>query len=357
MNVRLKKLEDQTIVITGASSGIGLVTARLAAKRGARVVLNARNEEALKNVAEEINGAGGNASYVAGDVGQLQDVRRIANEAVQRFGGFDTWVNNAGVSIYGPILDQSLEDHRRLFQTNYWGVVHGAMVACEYLRKSGGALINVGSTLSDRAIPVQGTYCASKHAVKGYTDALRMELEKEGSPISVTLIKPAAIDTPYIDHAKNLLATEPLNPPPVYAPETVAHAILHCAEHPERDVFVGAGGMALSEIGHHAPRVTDKVMEATMFDLQRSDEPRQHSRRDSLHTPGEDGRERGNYPGHVAESSLYTQVSLHPWAAGALVAGIAFAGARLWRLGSRKKKGLGVLAAGSKSDHKRISSM
>ena len=339
MNVRLKKLEDQTIVITGASSGIGLVTARLAAKRGARLVLNARNEEALKNVAEEINRAGGNASYVAGDVGQLEDVTRIANEAVRRFGGFDTWVNNAGVSIYGPILDQTLEDHRRLFQTNYWGVVHGSMVACEHLRKSGGALINIGSTLSDRAIPVQGTYCASKHAVKGYTDALRMELAKEGSPVSVTLIKPAAIDTPYIDHAKNLLPTEPLNPPPVYAPETVAHAILYCAEHPERDVFVGAGGMALSEMGHHAPRVTDKVMEATMFDLQKSDEPRQHSRRDSLHAPGEDGRERGNYPGHVAESSLYTQAALHPLLTGSLIAGVGLAIAGFLKLRSRGSRG------------------
>lgn len=329
--MRLKNLQDQTIVITGASSGIGLVTARLAAKRGARLVLNARNEAALKKVVEEINGSGGNASYVAGDVGQLEDVQRIADEAVSRFGGFDTWVNNAGVSIYGPVLDQALEDHRRLFETNYWGVVHGSMVACEHLRTRGGALINVGSTLSDRAIPIQGTYCASKHAVKGYTDALRMELEKEDSPISVTLIKPSAVDTPYIHHAKNLLPTEPLNPPPVYSPETVAQAILHCAEHPERDVFVGAGGMALAEFGHHAPRLTDKVMEATMFDLQKSDEPKSHGRQDSLHAPGEDGSERGGYPGHVAESSVYTQAALHPFVTGALMAGIGLALGRWWK--------------------------
>jgi len=336
MKVKLKQLQDQTIVITGASSGIGLVTARLAAKRGARVVLNARNEEALRKIVDDINGSGGNASYVAGDVGHLEDVRRISDEALQRFGGFDTWINNAGVSIYGHVLDQTLEDHRRLFETNYWGVVHGSMVACEQLRGRGGALINVGSTLSDCAIPVQGTYCASKHAVKGYTDALRMELEKEGNPISVTLIKPSSVDTPYIQHAKNLLPTEPLNPPPVYSPDTVADAILHCAEHPERDVFVGAGGMALSKFSHHAPRVTDKVMQATMFDLQKSEELKHHNRPDSLHGPSEDGRERGDYPGHVAESSVYTQASLHRVLAVSLMAGLGLAIAGWWKLRSRE---------------------
>ena len=335
MNVRLKKLEDQVMVITGASSGIGLVTARMAAKRGARVVLNARNEEALRQIAYEINASGGKASYVAGDVGKLDDVRHIAHEALHAFGGFDTWVNNAGVSIYGPVLDQSLEDQRRVFETNYWGVVHGSMVACEHLRQHGGALINVGSALSDRAIPLQGSYCATKHAVKGYTDALRMELEEEGAPISVTLIKPSAIDTPYIQHAKNLLPVQPLNPPPVYAPETVAEAILHCAEHPERDVYVGAGGKLLSESGHHAPRLTDKLMEATMFESQKSDRPASPNRRDNLHAPSVDGKERYGYPGHVAESSMFTKASLHPLLTSTLFLGAGVALAAWWRRDSK----------------------
>src|SRR5688572_7627823 len=278
MTVKLKKLSDQVIVITGASSGIGLVTARMGAKRGARVVLNARNEEALRQVSEEINATGGQAIHVVGDVGVFDDVQNIADQAIRRFGGFDTWVNNAAVSIYGPILDQSLGDHRQLFETNYWGLVHGSMVACAHLRKRGGALLNVGSVLSDIAIPVQGTYCASKHAVKGYTDALRLELEQEGAPISVTLIKPSTIDTPYVQHAKNLLPVEPNNPPPVYAPDIVAEAILHCAEHQERDVYVGGGGKMLVEAGHHAPWLTDKLIGATLFDLQKSDRPRANNR-------------------------------------------------------------------------------
>lgn len=335
MRVKLKRLEEQVIVITGASSGIGLVTARMAAKRGARLVLNSRNREVLEQLTNEINAAGGEASFVTGDVGDVNDVRSIAAEAIRRFGGFDTWVNNAGVSIYGRVLDQNLEDQRRLFQTNYWGVVHGSTVACEHLKTRGGALVNIGSVLSDVAIPIQGTYCASKHAVRAYTDALRMELEHEDAPVSVTLIKPSAIDTPYIEHAKNLLPVEPLNPPPVYAPETVAEAILHCAEYPERDVYVGGGGKLLSEAGHHAPRITDKVMEATMFDLQQTRWPRQINDRDSLYGPTNDGDERGGYPGHVAESSVYTKVSIHRIATTVLVAGVSLALAAWWGRGRR----------------------
>lgn len=331
MTLKLKKLSDQVIVITGASSGIGLVTARMAAKRGARVVLNARNEETLRLLTDEINAEGGIVCHVAGDVGQFEDVQNIADEAIRRFGGFDTWVNNAGVSIYGPVLEQSLEDQRRLFDTNYWGVVHGSMVACAHLRTRGGALINIGSVLSDVAIPIQGTYCATKHAVKGYTDALRLELEQEGAPISVTLIKPSAIDTPYVHHAKNLLPVEPLNPPPVYAPETVAEAILHCAENPERDLYVGGGGKVLAAAGRHAPRLTDKLLQSAMFDVQKSDRPTSSNRNDNLYAPSKGGDERGGYPGHVAESSVYTKATLHPLIAGSLIAGIGLAALLGWR--------------------------
>src|ERR1044072_4002519 len=283
--MKLKNQSDQVIVITGASSGIGLVTARMAAKRGTRLILNARNEAALRRVCDEIRQSGGEAYPVAGDVARLDDVQKLADEAVRRFGGFDTWVNNAGVSIYGRVLDQSLEDQRRLFETNYWGVVHGSRVACAHLRNRGGALINVGSVLSDIAIPIQGTYCATKHAVKGYTDALRLELEAEGSPMWVTLIKPSAIDTPYPQHAKNLMPSEPMNPAPVYAPETVAEAILHCAEHPERDLYVGGAGKMLAEAGAHIPRLTDQVIKRVMVDQQQPDRPKPANRQDSLYAP------------------------------------------------------------------------
>ena len=144
MGVKLKKLSEQVLVITGASSGIGLVTAREAARRGAKLVLVARAEDALRQLAEEINSAGGEAIHVVADVGREEDVRRAAEEALARFGRIDTWVNNAGVSIYGRILETPFEDMRRLYETNFWGVVYGSQTAARHLRGRGGAIINVG---------------------------------------------------------------------------------------------------------------------------------------------------------------------------------------------------------------------
>ena len=313
MATRLKKLDEQVVVITGVSSGIGLTTARMAAERGARVVLAARNEEALQKLTSEINSNGGEAVYVVADVGHRGDVQKIAAEALNRFGGFDTWVNNAGVSIYGKLEEVPIEDMRQLFETNFWGVVYGCLVAAEQLKVRGGAIINVGSVLSDRAIPLQGIYCASKHAVKGFTDSFRMELEADGAPISVTLIKPSAIDTPYKEHARNYLDTQPENPPPVYAPDTVADAILHAAENPTRDLIVGGAGKFHSLLGEYAPRVADQIMETTMLGQTRSSEPAGETPLEGLYEPN-DARlsERGTYDGHVSESSLYTTASKHP---------------------------------------------
>src|SRR5690606_37007443 len=183
MSVDLKKLSEQTIVITGASSGIGLTTARKAAEREARLVLVARSEDALRQLTEEITGKGGEAIYVAADVSNQDDVRRIAQRAQEAFGGFDTWVNNAGVFIYGKLEETPIEDMRKLFETNVWGLIYGSLEAVKHLKQRGGALINIGSVVSDRAILLQGIYSASKHAVGGFTDALRMELEKEKAPV------------------------------------------------------------------------------------------------------------------------------------------------------------------------------
>lgn len=312
MAVRLKPVNEQMIVITGATSGIGLVTARMAAERGAKLVLIARNVKALDKLSEELQSSGVLVKCLVADVGNEEDLSKAADEAVKSFGMIDTWINNAGVSIYGRLEDVPHADSRKLFDTNFWGVVNGSVIAAKKMKAGGGAIINVGSTLSDRAIPVQGMYCASKHAVKGFTDALRMELEAEGAPISVTLIKPAAIDTPYKDHAKNYLGVRPENPPPVYAPETVAETILHCAENPVRDVFVGGGGKALSMLGNYAPWSTDKIMESAMIEAQMTVDP-PHNRKEGLYRSADHSlAERGGYTGHVSESSIYTQASLRP---------------------------------------------
>jgi NAD(P)-dependent dehydrogenase (short-subunit alcohol dehydrogenase family) len=330
MRVKLKRVEDQVIVITGGTSGIGLATAKRAAERGARLVLCSRNERELNETVADIERSGGTARLVLADVSNPDDVERLAATAVEQFGAIDTWVNNAGVSFYGRLTEVAIEDMRRLFEVNFWGTVYGARAAVARLRGTGGALINIGSIVSDRAIPLQGAYSASKHAVKGFTDALRMELEEEGAPISVTLIKPSTIDTPYFQHAKNYMSVEPKPPAPVYAPEVVANAILRAAEHPVRDITIGGGGRLITALGTALPRLTDFYMERAMFESQRSDIPTE-TREGNLYQPvGPEGQERGGYRGHVMRSSLYTRAVL--WPARALLAaglGLAvFAGIR-----------------------------
>lgn len=325
MKMRLKKISDQVIVLTGATSGIGLTTARRAAQRGAKVVLVARNEDALKQLMFELVKKGCEAIHVVADVGIEEDVRRVARAAIERFGGFDTWINNAGISIFGRNEDVSLEDQRRLFQTNFWGVVYGSLVAVEHLKQRGGALINLGSEVSDRAVPLQGMYSASKHAVKGFTDSLRLELEAEEAPIAVTLIKPAAVDTMFIEHAKNYLEVEPRLPPPIYAPEIAADAILYAAEHFKRDIFVGGTAKLISATAHYAPRVLDRYMERFFFRLQKSNMPARDRNQHSLYEPGADLQERQGYRGHVCESSLYTTAAIHPRTVKALMLGVGIA--------------------------------
>jgi short-subunit dehydrogenase len=323
MDIELRPLEEQVVVVTGATSGIGLATARLAAKRGARVVLVSRDKADLKKAVRDIQKDGGEATYAVADVGDPGELRAAAEHAVREFGGIDTWINNAGVSIYGRIEEVPLHDARRLFETNYWGLVHGSLVAAEHLREHGGALINIGSVLSERAIPLQGHYSASKHAVKGFTDSLRMELEEEGTPISVTLIKPAGIATPFTEHAKNYTEHEPKLPPPVYKPEDVAGAILHAAEHPKRDIFVGSSSKVMSTMNSHAPRLLDRFSEKTMFKAQLREGP-PLAQQDNLYQPGADGRVRGRHPGQMVRPSLYTKAVLHPKTTAALVtAGLA----------------------------------
>jgi NAD(P)-dependent dehydrogenase (short-subunit alcohol dehydrogenase family) len=174
MKIQLLPIQEQVIVITGASSGIGLVTAMQAARRGARVVLVARNQGDLREAVDRIRAQGGRAIDVVADVADPQQVDRVAEEAMREFGRIDTWVNNAAVSMYGRLVETPIQDLRRQMDVNYWGQVYGSLAAVRRLRHRGGALINVGSALSDRAIPLQGNYCASKHALKAFTDALRM---------------------------------------------------------------------------------------------------------------------------------------------------------------------------------------
>jgi short-subunit dehydrogenase len=328
MKITLKPLNRQVVVITGASSGIGLVTARMAAKAGAKLVLAARNEEALQRLAQEIRSQGGQAIAVAADVGDEDDVLRIAEAAISEFNTFDTWVNNAGVSIFGHCEEVSIADMRRMFDTVYWGAVYGSRVAVKHFKERGeaGALINIGSFFGDRATPVQSTYCTAKHALHGWTDALRMELEMEKAPVSVTLIHPGRIDTPYNEHAQSYYQHQVAHRGMVYPPSAVAEAILFAAEHPKRDMYVGAQAKVLKMLGDFAPRFMDKLMEVITDPGQIDpDRPSRNPQTSALYKAGYGLHEHGSHRGWFRSGSIYVKVQKHPLLATAAVAGLGLA--------------------------------
>ena len=320
MPLRLKSLHRQTIVVTGASSGIGLVTARMAAKAGAQVFLIARNSDALATICEEITAEGGQAAFAAADVGEEAQLRAAAEAATARFGAFDSWINVAGVAIYAPLLATPTNEHERLFRTNYWGVVHAAGIAIPVLRRRGGAFITVGSVVSDIGTPILGAYAASKRAVKGFIDSLRIELIGEKAPISVSLIKPSGIGTPLAEHAANHLGAAGRVPPPAYAPEAVARTLLHVAQHPRREVTVGGVGLMQTLIATHAPRLSDKVSSLIPALLQ--DKRRPSNGRDNLQAGGDGGATRSPYE-PSKPFSLYTGAALHPGLALGVAGGVA----------------------------------
>lgn len=325
MTLQLKPLPEQVIVITGASSGIGLVTARMAAKQGAKVVLAARNEEALRQLADEIRSQGGQAISVPVDIGQEESSTHIVDAAVAEFGGFDTWVNNAGVSIFGRIEDVPVRDAKRMFDTNFWGSVYGTHAALKHFKERGtpGAIIYTGSFFGDRATPVQSTYSASKHALHGFADSLRMELEAEKTPVSVTMIHPGRIDTPYNEHARSYMPRQPVHKGMIYPPEAVAEAILYAAAHPKRGIFVGAQAKIFAVLGTVVPRLVDKIMEVWMFPSQQSSERPSRSPEDNaLYEAGYGLHERGTHEGWVRSRSYYVEATKHPVVTALVVAGL-----------------------------------
>ncbi|MBP0446586.1 SDR family NAD(P)-dependent oxidoreductase [Roseomonas sp. SSH11] len=331
--LKLKPLSEQVIVITGATSGIGLATAREAADQGAALVIAARNEDALNALAAEIRGKGGRVEPVVADVSRMEDVERISETAIAAFGGFDSWCNNAGIALYGELEDVPLEDQRRVFDVNYWGVVHGTLVATRHLKGRGGAIINIGSVLSDRAMALQGPYSAAKFAVKGVTESFRTEFDAEGYPISLTLIKPGPIDTPYMEHARNLMGTPGVrNPPPAYHPRVVARAILYACSTPVRDLVVGGGGWVVSAMGRLAPKLTDLIMSKIAKPSQSSEQPGREQRRDNMYEPREDLAETSSLDGPPPRrTSFLLEAQMNPLGPAGLMLGAAalLAGAAL----------------------------
>lgn len=283
-----KPLDQQVIVITGASSGIGLCTALLAAERGAQVVLLARSSQALDEIVKSINAGGGRAMAIVCDVSDREAVTRAAGQILSSHGRIDTWVNNAGVAIYGRLDEVSDDDHRRLFDINFWGVVNGSLAALPALREARGALVNVGSEVSDAVLPLQGMYAASKHAVKGFTDALRVEqVRVEDEDISIVLVQPTATNTPYPQHARNYMDREPKLPTPLIDPHRVAEAILEAAQKGGRDIKVGAMSHLNTATSKLLPALGERMAAKQAGRQQHEQRPRHPE--GTLFTPGETG--------------------------------------------------------------------
>ena len=331
-NFKPKPLRDQVIVITGASSGIGRKSAQLMGAKGASVVLAARNEPALESAAREVASLGGHALVVPTDVSDRAQVERLAARTVDTFGRIDTWINDASVSAYAYLRSQPIEDIEQILRVNFFGIVHGCQIAIPHLARQGGTLINIGSVLSERSIPLQGAYCASKHAVAGFTESLRMELDYEKLPINVTLIKPAVIDTPFYTQAKSSLGKRPKAVPPIYDVSVPAEAIVFACENYRRDIYAGGAAAGMAAMQQVAPAALDGIMKAggAFFEGQLTDEP--DDGRSNLYRPEPGtGSTEGNNAGRshtVALPSPYTSVfELHPAAkqvlAFAVVGGLA----------------------------------
>uniref|UniRef100_UPI0038D3B41A SDR family oxidoreductase n=1 Tax=Halalkalicoccus salilacus TaxID=3117459 RepID=UPI0038D3B41A len=286
--------QSKVVVVTGASAGVGRATARAFAEQGARIGLLARGETGLEGARQDVEEAGGEALVVPTDVSDAEQVEAAAETVEDEFGPIDVWVNNAMTSVFSPASEMTAEEYRRVTEVTYLGYVHGTKTALDRMRpRDEGTIIQVGSALAYRGIPLQSAYCASKHAIQGFTESVRTELIHEGSDVQLTMVEMPAMNTPQFDWLKNRLPNKPQPVPPIYQPEVAARAIVWAAEHDRDELWVGWPTVKAIIGNRIVPRWLDRRLAQSGYESQQTDEPEDATREHNLWNPVQ-----GDYGAH-----------------------------------------------------------
>lgn len=282
------------VVITGASAGVGRATARAFAEREARVGLLARGEVGLESARREVEAAGGAALSVPTDVADAEQVDAAAERVEDEFGPIDVWVNNAMTSVFSPVAEMTAAEYRRVTEVTYLGYVHGTQAALNRMcPRDRGTIVQVGSALAYRGIPLQSAYCGAKHAIQGFTESLRTELLHEDSSVQVTMIQMPALNTPQFEWVKSRLPRKPQPVPPLYQPEVAADAVVWAADHDRDELWVGLPTYKAIIGNRLVPRQLDETLSRTGWDSQMTDEPADSDREHNVWNPVDDDRDAG----------------------------------------------------------------
>jgi NAD(P)-dependent dehydrogenase (short-subunit alcohol dehydrogenase family) len=326
----------EVVVITGSSAGVGRATARLFAQRGAYIGLLARGRDGLAAAAREVEAAGGEAMVLPADVSDAAQVEAAAEAVEKGFGPIDIWINNAMVSVFSPIKEMTPEEFKRVTEVTYLGVVHGSLSALKrMLSRDRGVIVQVGSALAYRGIPLQAAYCGAKHAVQGFTDSLRCELLHDGSKVKVVEVHLPALNTPQFSWVKSRLPRKPQPVPPIFQPEVAADAILWAAQHDRAQVYVGWPTVKAIVGDKMASRLADWYLARNGYEAQQTNEPAEPHRPYNLWEPltGDHGAH-GEFDSRSSDYSIQFWLSKNRmWLA---VAGFALTGAIIG-LGSNKR--------------------
>jgi NAD(P)-dependent dehydrogenase (short-subunit alcohol dehydrogenase family) len=279
-------MDRPVVVVTGASAGLGRAIVREFAARGADVGLIARGIDGLEGARHEVEAAGGRALVLPLDVADYDDVEAAAERVTRELGPIDVWVNNAMVSVFAPVAELRPEEIRRVTDVSYLGVVYGTLAALKRMKpRDRGAIVQVGSALAYRGIPLQAAYCGAKHAIQGFTESLRCELLHDGSHVHVTMVQLPAMNTPQFDWVKSRLPRKPQPVPPIYEPEVAAEAIVWAASQRRREISVGGPTVVAIWGNKFAAGLGDHYLARTGYDSQQTAEPADPNRPDNLWQP------------------------------------------------------------------------